>query len=239
MLWNNFRGGTAAAGLLAIDAGDCLRARLGWKRNLYRLDAATGRYLAWTGSDSAILMIKTLWGNDSKMPESANAMDVKDGRLYLAFSPADTILVVDSNSGKLIKQLHVAKPSDVKAAAGKLYVVSEGKAVLRINPETGETAALIGGLQNAQALALDGQGQIYVGLREPENRVLVFDHDGKSTGKAIGRQGGRRLLGPWTPDGMAFIASLAVDAARQAVGCRGRLCRPSVSVAGIPKVASW
>ena len=139
-------------------------------------------------------------------------MDAKNGRLYLAFTSADAILVLDSNSGKLIKQLHVAKPSDVKAAAGKLYAVSEGKAVLTINPETGETATLIGGLQNARALAFDGQGRIYVGLREPDNQVLVFDRDGKPTGQAIGRKGGRSLLGPWTPDGMAFIASLAVDA---------------------------
>ncbi|HEX4146174.1 MAG TPA: PQQ-binding-like beta-propeller repeat protein [Pirellulales bacterium] len=212
VLWNNFRGGTAAAGLLAVDAGVVyVQDWDGTGGRLYRLDAATGRYLPWTESDAAILAIPTLWGNDSKKPPSANAMDVKDGRLCLAFTPADAILVVDSNSGKLIKQLHVAKPSDVKASAGKLYVVSEGKAVLSINPETGETATLVSGLQNAQIMAFDGQGRIYVGLREPDNQVLVFDHDGKPTGQAIGRKGGRGLLGPWTPDGMAFIASLAVD----------------------------
>ena len=210
VLWKNTRGGTGGAGLVAVDSGIVYVQNLGGM--LYRLDAATGRYVAWAGTDTPDLMIKTLWGNDAKKPESADAMDAKNGRLYLAFTSIDTILVLDSNSGKLIKQLHVAKPMDVKVAAGKLYVVSEGKSVLRVNPETGQTAQFIGGLRNARAMAFDGQGRIYVGLREPDNQVLVFDPDGKPTGKTIGRKGGRRLLGPWTPDGMAFIASLTVDA---------------------------
>ncbi len=210
VLWKNTRGGTGGASLVAVDSGIVYVQNLGGM--LYRLDAATGRYVAWAGSDTPDLMIKTLWGNDAKKPESADAMDAKNGRLYLAFTSIDSIVVLDSNSGKLIKQLHVAKPLDVKVAAGKLYVVSEGKTVLRVNPETGQTAPFIGGLRNARAMAFDRQGRIYVGLREPDNQVLVFDADGKPTGKTIGRKGGRRLLGPWTPDGMAFIASLTVDA---------------------------
>ena len=210
VLWRNSRTGFGGAELVAVDSGMVYVQH--WGGTLYRLEAATARFIPWAGSDSPDLMIKTLWGNEAKKPESANAMDVKNGRLYLAFTPIDTILVLDSNSGKLIQRLNVAKPTDVKAVHGKLYVVSGGNSVVTVNPETGQTAPLIGGLQNARAMAFDGQGRICVGLREPDNQVLVFDSDGKPTGKTIGRKGGRRLVGPWTPDGMAFIASVAVDA---------------------------
>ena len=199
---------------------------------LYRLDAATGRYVAWAGTDTPDLMIKTLWGNDSKKPESADAIDVKNGRLYLAFTSIDTILVLDSKSGKLIKQLHVAKPTDVKAAAGKLYVVSEGKSVLTVNPETGQTAPFIGGLRNARAMAFDGQGRIYVGLREPDNQVLVFDPDGKPTGKTIGRKGGRRLLGPLDARRHGVYRLLDGRRGGQAVGRRGRYDAQALQLLG-------
>ena len=232
MLWNNFRGGTAAAGLLAIDAGVVyVQDWDGTGGMLYRLDAATGRYLAWTGSDTAILAIKTLWGNDAKKPQSADAMDVKNGRLYLAFTPADAILVVDSNSGKLIKQLHVAKPSDVKVAAGKLYAVSEGKAVLTINPETGETATLIAGLRNAQAMASTPRAK---SMWRCASRTI---RSSSSTPTASPPEGDR------SPGGAEAVGAL--DARRhgvyclpdggrpgQAVGCRGRLCAQAIQLLG-------
>ena len=210
VLWKNSRSGMGGAELVAVDSG--IVYVQDWGGRLYRLEAATGRYVAWAGTDTSDLMLKTLWGGDAKKPESANAIDVKDGRLYLAFTPADAVLVLDSKSGKLIKQLHIATPTDVKAAGEKLYVVSEGKAVLAVNPATGESAPFIGNLRNARAIAFDAEGRLYVGLREPDNQVLIFDAEGKPAGKPLGRPGGRRLLGRWTPDGMAFIASLTVDA---------------------------
>ena len=189
---------------------------------LYRLDAATGRYVAWAGTDTSDLMIKTLWGNDSKKPESANAMDVKDGRLYLAFTPADTILVLDSKSGKLIKQLHVAKPTDVKAAGGKLYVVSEGKSVLAVNPETGETAPFIGGLRNARAMALDARGPNLCGLARTGQPGPRFRPRRQAHRQADRPQGRAEAAGPL--DARRHGVYRLPDGGRggQAVGRRGR-----------------
>ena len=202
--------GWAAPSLVAVDSGIVYVQNLGGM--LYRLDAATGRYVAWAGTDTPDLMIKTLWGNDAKKPESADAMDAKNGRLYLAFTSIDTILVLDSNSGKLIKQLHVAKPTGRQGRRREALRRVGGEDCAGSEPRNGANRAVHRRFAECPGHGLRRQGRIYVGLREPDNQVLVFDADGKPTGKTIGRKGGRRLLGPWTPDGMAFIASLTVDA---------------------------
>ena len=214
VIWKNSRTGMAGADLIAVDGGIVYAQN--WGGNLYRLEAAKGTYSAWAGGDSCDLTIKTLWGADTNKPESASGMDARGGRLFLSFTAANAILMLDGQTGKLLKPFTVAAPAAMKVITNTLvYVVSEGKSILALNPETGEVKPVITGLNNARALAVDREGRLYVGLGEPDNQVLVFGAEGRPAGKPIGRKGGRALLGKWTPDGMAFIQSLAIDAAGQ------------------------
>ena len=55
---------------------------------------------------------------------------------------------------------------------------------------------------------------VHAAVRDPENQVKIFSPEGKPL-RDIGRRGGRRLIGPWQADGMAFAAGIAVDAKGQ------------------------
>ena len=86
--------------------------------------------------------------------------------------------------------------------------------MLAVNPQSGEAKPLIPGLANATGIATDAAGQIYVAVGLPENQVKVFAADGKPL-RSMGRAGGRAIVGPWTPDGMAFVKGIAVDSRGQ------------------------
>ena len=210
VVWKNSRAGMAGAELVAVDSGVVYAQH--WGGDVYRLDAKTGSYSMWVGSDnSADVFVKSLWGDAKDMPEKADAMDARGGKLYLGFTKANLIVILDGQTGKLLKKLDVKAPLDVKARAdGQLLVVSEGTTVLALNPENAQATPFLTGLQNARALALDKNGKVYVGLREPDNQVFVFGADGKKLSE-IGRAGGRAVQGKWTPAGMAFINGLTVD----------------------------
>jgi len=80
---------------------------------------------------------------------------------------------------------------------------------------------------------VDAAGNFYVGT---DNQVHVFDSAGKPL-RTIGRQGGRALSGPWTPDGMAFISGVAVDAAGK-LWVAEKCERRNGSAFGTPRPAS-
>jgi len=125
----------------------------------------------------------------------------------------DFVGIVDVKTGRLAKTIPVSSPTAIRVLSDTLaYVISGGTAVLSLNPQTGETRQLITGLANAAAVAAGPDGRIYVGVREPDHQVKVFDANGRPIAE-IGRKGGRPLLGPWVPDGLFAISGLAVDSA--------------------------
>jgi len=211
--WKASRGGMSGAELVAVDHGIVYAQN--WGGDIFRLEAKTGNYSIWAGSDnSPDLFIKDFW-HDGKAPDHADAMDARDGKLYLAFNAANTLLVLDGANGHVVKTITVTAPSDVRAAdATTAYVVSGGTDVLQVNLNTGATRPFVHGLTQARALALGKDGKVYVGLREPHNQVLVFTPEGKQVA-TIGRDGGRALLGKWQADGMAFISGMTIDATGQ------------------------
>lgn len=211
VLWKNSRAGMAGAELLAVDNGIVYAQH--WGGDLYRLDSKKGGYSAWVGSDnSPDIMIKTLWGTDKVKQESADSLDAKNGKLYLGFTKADTVMLLDGQTGKVLKIYDIKSPADIKAVSDTLvYVVAEGTKVLALNPQTGEMKPLITNLVNARTVAVDKDGGIFIGLREPDNQVMMYSADGKALG-SIGRKGGRALLGQWTSDGMAFINDMTIAA---------------------------
>jgi len=208
--WRNTRFSMTGVTHVAADGGIFYGAARG--DTIYRLDGKTGAYSVWEGADSADLAIKKLMADTPAKPEKCDGLDARGGKLYVAFAKDNLIAVVDAKTGKLARTLTVPAPGNLKAASDTLvYVVSGGKAVLAVNPQTGEAKMFVEGLPNASAVAVDSGGKVYVAVREPDNQVKVYDAAGKEV-QAIGRKGGRALVGKWTPDGMAFAAGLAVDA---------------------------
>ncbi len=121
------------------------------------------------------------------------------------------VAIVDVKTRKLLQRWPVAQPRSLCVVSDTLaYIVSDGSTVLALNLATGETRPVVQGLKNATGITVDTAGQIFVGVREPDNQVKVFTADGKFV-RAIGRPGGRDKIGPWTPDGLLAINGLAID----------------------------
>lgn len=205
--WNNTHGGIGGASNLAVDNGTVYANNDGV---LYRVESAGGTYTPWEGTDSTDLPLKGLLG-DIKTPGNRISMTAGRGKLYVASKLGNVVAVADGKTGKLLKKLDVAAPMSLSFGAdGHLYAISAGTTVLRFD-ENDQPKSVVSTLQNACAVAADKQGQIYVGVQDPDNQVKVFSADGKPA-MTIGRQGGRALLGSWTPDGMRFINDIAIDA---------------------------
>ena len=200
--WHNTRGGIGGADLIAVGSNTVYALN---HNSIYRVTADKGAYTFWAGTESPDLAVTSL----VERAKSAQGLAARDGRLYVSFSKTNTIVVADGDSGAVLKRLAVAAPAALAMRKdGVLLALSGSNAVVSVNVETGEAKPLVQGLVGAGGLAVDAAGRIYVG---DENQVKVFEADGKPAG-AIGRKGGRPELGPWQREGLANIASLAVDA---------------------------
>ena len=207
--WRLSRGGMSGAELVTVDAGTVYA--MNWDGQLFRVDTGRGGFTDWAGSGSTDLAVDKLVSAKLGEKEHANCLDARDGRVYVGYEKHDLVAVLDGKSGKLLKELKVPKPIDLEMGPDKtLYVVSGWTSVLAVNPETGATRPFATGFASVAGLALDGKGNVYLGLRDPDNQVRVYDPKGKLV-KTLGRKGGRAPLGPWQPDGMRSIKGMAVD----------------------------
>jgi len=137
--------------------------------------------------------------------------------LEQAFAPAlrplapAVVAVIDIATGKVTQTCPVPLGGPLKAVNNRLvYVISGGTDVLALDPVTGKTTPVITGLHNAKGITVDASGKLYVSVNEPEMQVVIFDAQGKETGR-IGRPGGRAGRGPWQADGLLYPAGLAVS----------------------------
>jgi len=215
VVWKNTRGGIAGAEQVAVTQG--IVYVLNGPKDLYHLSAKDGAYLPWGAADSpsapADVNPLDLWPNAADKPEKIDGLAVMNGQVFLSLTKQNGILVLDAKTGGFVKTISVPAPGRIKADAnGRLLVVSGGTSVLSLDPAAGITKTLIAGLTGAASVAVDAQGQVYVGAGDPENQVRVYDAGGKFL-RALGRPGGRALLGPWQPDGLRFISDLTVDSA--------------------------
>ena len=327
VLWRNGSGIGGSVEHLAVDGGMVFG--LGWGNNvssseLFRMRAKDGGLDNWTGHDTAALEIPEIWADKTGMPDRADGMDIKNGKLYLTFTTAllrdtditdwkvmvaklqedtplaqrimehvypettrrlkeflsgkqtqaeafrtwnggpffdrevmremNTLLaatdlvpgaaqmtadaralanrhyleqafapvvaplrtnmlaVCDAASGKVQKTIPLPFPHALRAVSDTLcYVISDGSAVLAVNPQTGAVKTVVTGLHNATSVAVDTDGRLYVGVGAPDQQVKTFTADGKAAG-TVGMPGGRPRLGPWHPEGLYAIRALVVDA---------------------------
>ncbi len=121
------------------------------------------------------------------------------------------IAVCSARSGRLLRTWPVRFPQAVQAMGhGLVGFISGGRRIMVLNTQTGVVRPLVHGLDDATNFTMGAHGKIYVAEAGALQQVQTFSVGGKLIG-AIGRRGGRRLLGPWQADGMYQPAALAVD----------------------------
>jgi len=224
--WRHKRGGFGGASLLAVSDGIVYVYDLGQGNVVYRLDAAKGEYSNWQGTEDAALGLTPILGEakkaESTMEPTATGMAATRGKLFLSCGnkttwdkkvqiSGDVVFVLDAKTGKVLQRISVADPQDLKLGAdGKLYLLTGAGTVATVDPETGALAEVVKGVKNARSVTADKDGNVYVGTGDPDNQVKVFDKAGTPV-RAIGKAGGRPLLGLWDASGMRFIAGIQVD----------------------------
>ncbi len=231
--WRHKRGGFGGAQLVAVDNGIVYVYDSGQGNVIYRLDTKKGEYSNWKDAGEATLELGKIMAQfkpasaDPKEEPAASGLAATGGKLFVSYgsinaawgkkqASGDLLLMIDGTTGKLIKSVKTENPGDIKTGAdGKLYMLGADSKVSIVNPETGESTPVIDGLKNARSVAADKDGNIYVSISDPENQIKVFD---PSTGsgqakpiRAIGKQGGRSLTGPWEKNGVRFAVGIKVD----------------------------
>ncbi|MEI8371159.1 MAG: hypothetical protein WCJ31_22260, partial [Planctomycetia bacterium] len=122
---------------------------------------------------------------------------------------AERLEIVDGKSGKVEREIAIARPSYLAYAPdGTLYAVSDGR-VVRVTLDGGSHVPVIESLKKTGPIACDQQGNIYIYDGANDRRVVeVFDAAGKPL-RTVGEPGGQRI-GPWNPRRLAEVTALTV-----------------------------
>lgn len=100
--------------------------------------------------------------------------------------------------------------------------------VVLIDRETYQVTPVVTGLVDPLGLAVDGEGNFYVGEMDPVHQVKVFSRDGKPV-RTIGKPG-KHAVGTFDPDNLENPSGIDVDAQGNVWVCEfnGNLKRTSV-----------
>ena len=121
------------------------------------------------------------------------------------------VAVLDGGTGDVVKLIDLEKPGFIRAVSDDLvYVVQDKRNVVAVNPQSGVVKPVLTGLDSVGGVTTDEQGRLYVSVQGKVQQVKVFTADGKPAG-AIGREGGRPVIGPFVQDGVLNPAGLVVD----------------------------
>ena len=216
--WNNKRGGIGGVKAIAADAKSVyVIDSAGEGASLYKLSCDQGSYQSWGHRKDADLPVKSLWEDAGqkveKGLEKADAIAATGGKIFLAFTAAGKIAVLNGDTGKLEKVIAVASPISLWARSDEqLYVLSGDTTVEIVNPHDGKSRISLAGLTAATRITGDADGTLYVGIGAPDHQVRIYDASGKLV-RSIGRRGGRVEHGAWDKDTLLNIAGLAVDSA--------------------------
>jgi len=188
-----------------------------WKNShalsLIRFDIASGQPVDYPGGRFVTVSTHE-WGPGSPQKREYQKLNLAGmallkGKLYVASTTENALLIVDPNTGVKTGQISIGDPGAVSAANDFLLVIS-GNRVLRVEPDAGTTATLI---ENAgsdlQGLAQNAAGQIFVSDGK-SHTVHVFDASGKVL-REIGMPGGS-YKGAYQPERMINPRGLTVAA---------------------------
>ena len=132
------------------------------------------------------------------------------GRLYLAHTHVNRVLVYDAETADLIKKLSVPTPQGMAVDTDQLYIRTAGK-IATLQPDNGELTVVLDSPGPGRAIAFGPQGRMYLGDDET-NQVRVFERDGDRWKRALvfGTPGGREL-GRYDPSAISSVYGLTVD----------------------------
>ena len=129
--------------------------------------------------------------------------------------PEDRVVVLDGATGKPERAFAVPQPGPLHYVNDSLlYVISAGRQVLALNPQTGACKPVVTNGFNLRGVTTDAAGRILVSCGAPAMQVVIYTPDGKEVGR-IGRPGGHPRIGRWQADGMIDPLGLAVDPQNQ------------------------
>ncbi|MDB6151632.1 MAG: hypothetical protein JWL90_85 [Chthoniobacteraceae bacterium] len=207
---------------------------------LYKLDAKTGLPLPWGAAKEFDLPIASLWPATSDVqPYTADAMTAGNGRIYLSFTDAGFIAVLDSGDGHYVTTITGPEPKYMSVSAtpmrsedGQQTVADFGVAVLGESALTYfvmphdppwvafNTTHLLAEDEKITAFTMaadtmkSSEVDLYVALGPPYfqvQRKRVDEVRGFSL--SAGKTGGRAsALGPWDPDALRSIKGIGIDA---------------------------
>ncbi|MDB6155604.1 MAG: hypothetical protein JWL90_4057 [Chthoniobacteraceae bacterium] len=218
--WN---GAEAGKSVLACD----LEGKPKWGNNRGGISGVKGLAVS-TG------VLYVLGGNAGPDADGANLykLNTKDGS-YVGWEGSDIADLKIKSLWAADAAVKPEKADNVSFRSGRLELAFyEDEMIAELNPRTGKLVQIrpTPGTKDRKEIAetVAPDGLTYTAQNDPDNQVLV--HKEKETLLTIGRKGGRALLGPWQPDGMRFIKSMAVDAAGKlwVMECDGAPKRVSV-----------
>jgi len=151
----------------------------------------------------------------------SEGMTLSADSVYVSVPYADTIFRINRNDATLVK-IDLPSPRGLAFYDGKLYAVS-GKQLVRMTPEGKPDATLVqeGALLNPRSLAVDKEGNLYVGdsgadlsrdylLQSGSRQIYVYSPDGKLL-RTIGKKGGTPYEGRFDENGLGVMTAIAVD----------------------------
>ncbi|NQT18244.1 MAG: hypothetical protein HQ592_00970, partial [Planctomycetes bacterium] len=206
--------------------GDWSKQRLTWwfdNNPQVSIDEACGspNYYTPDVRDNVVTVLNSLLNSTTLAPDAAklSADDLAQANrrfIEKAFEADMTpmkmnfLAVLDAQTGKVIKLIDVDKPRFVRAVSDTLvYVVSDRRNILAVDPTAGTVKTVIKDLQDAFGVTSDDKGQLYVTVQKPDHQVQVFTTEGKPA-DSIGRKGGRPALGAFVQDGVLNPHGLVV-----------------------------
>lgn len=206
-LWKCSMGGFgSSSGLAATD--DCVYVLRTGKRSdgarLLRLDARTGKPLPiGEARDGARV-------GDTDFGVAVSGMCAAGGRIFMSLAASNRIAVVEQATGAALASVQVEAPRGLARVDDGRILVCTGGEVRMLDIGTGRLSAFLSGLDSPVAVAVDGDGFVYVSELGGRQQVARFDSAGKPAGR-IGTEGGRPLTqSPYDPNSLRDVRGLAI-----------------------------
>lgn len=164
--------------------------------------------------------------------------------IFATIAADDALFIVDRATGAIRQQIAISAPHGIAVVGDRLFVVS-GKKVLRLalDGKTEETVVNDGVLKAPAPLAVDREGNLYVGDGGSETgkgphiknagsqQVVVFSPAGKEL-RRIGKPGGSPREGRFDESGLGIITSVCV-------GPDGKSVWVNDIATGFPRTSRW
>lgn len=209
---------------------------------IYRLDAQTGAPMPWEGRPDAELAIASLWGDPKTKIDRADWITASNGRVYVTFGKEEFIAALDARTGAYVATLTGPRPGQMALSTtplrdpetgaerpidfGIAAIAGHGLAyfLMEHEPPWVMMSTTVWLEETEQITALTAVGDtmktdkvtIYTALGAPHHQVQLRPADAADTFVTIvGKSGGRVERGPWIPEALRDIRSLAVDAVGQ------------------------